>query len=476
MRKILFFLIAICLAGSAFALSESDIEIITVKDNIMQEESARFAVNIINNESIIKEVKIYSPSVEWTIPTKTIKLYPNKEKSEALEIKPTKYVSPGETYKIPIHLRETDTDELVKKAVFIYVKPPGQAFSNYVASVDTSARIKDEIMPGENVVLTVVVENQNVLVLENLTLRVKSDLKVLNTGEMLRLGPVTGDEGKKILEFTYPISQQQEPGTYTLDHEILRRGEVIAEGEPMQIKVLENTPAYSKEENVTESFLKTRKTIIYTSRSNVEDKKTIMIGSGILARLFTETSVQSKIIEEEGRKHIAFDVELSPGESKEVIIIKNYRILLYAAIIVVFGLLIYYKYKSPLKIVKSVSDVQLKEGGISELKVMLQIKNTSKKKVSNAKVTDYIPNIADVSKEFIEGTLKPSKVLMHDKKGTILKWDLEEISAGEERLISYSLKSKLSIIGNFRLPRAKAGFKKGKKEIYTYSNTLGINA
>ena len=104
------------------------------------------------------------------------------------------------------------------------------------------------------------------------------------------------------------------------------------------------------------------------------------------------------------------------------------------------------------------------------------VKNISNKKITNVTVVDYIPNIADISKEFVEGTLKPSKVLVHQKKGTILKWELSEIAPGEERLISYDLKSKLSIIGNFKLPRAKVVFKKGKREIISYSNSLGVNA
>jgi len=84
------------------------------------------------------------------------------------------------------------------------------------------------------------------------------------------------------------------------------------------------------------------------------------------------------------------------------------------------------------------------------------------------KIVDVVPSIAEVRKEFAEGTLKPSSILKHSSKGTILKWDIPELAPGEERLISYDIKSKLSIIGSFSLPRAKIKF------ICNFSDQVGL--
>ena len=118
----------------------------------------------------------------------------------------------------------------------------------------------------------------------------------------------------------------------------------------------------------------------------------------------------------------------------------------------------------------------MKEGGISELKVLLEIKNTSDKPIKNVAIIDYIPNIAELATDYMPGTITPAKVLAHKAKGSILKWTIEEMAPGEDRLISYNIKSKLSIIGNFKLPRAKVVFKQNKKEIRSYSNSLGVKA
>ena len=470
MKRLLLILMILCIATSVTAIGDSDIEISVIRDNILQDESAQFLIEITNNDSSLRNVRMYSPDVEWNIPTITLEIGAKAEVTEKLVIKPTKYIAPG-MYGVNLNFRVLETEELIKKIVFVNVKPPGQAVSNYVTSINIDANIEKELEPGKNAVLTVVVENQNVLLFENLTLRIRSEIDVFNSEEEVELKSLE----KKALEMTYAVDALQTPGDYKISYELLKGTQTIARGAPIDVTVIENNPDYKESVEVDKGFLRITNVITYTSESNNYTVKTIKIESGLLKRLFTDTSVESKIIEEDGKKYIAFDLALVPGEGKRVWVVTNYKILFYAIIIILAGIILYFKYKSPIKIIKSVANVQMKEGGISNLKVMLAIRNTGGN-VKKVTIVDYIPNIADISKEFIEGTLKPSKVLVHQKKGTILKWELSEISPGEERLISYDLQSKLSIIGNFRLPRAKVVFKKGKREVYSYSNSLGVNA
>ena len=62
----------------------------------------------------------------------------------------------------------------------------------------------------------------------------------------------------------------------------------------------------------------------------------------------------------------------------------------------------------------------------------------------------------------------------HSKKGTVLTWELGELGPKEDRLISYNITSKLSILGSFKLPRAKVVIKSKGKEKHIYSNSLGV--
>jgi hypothetical protein len=459
--------------GVMASLGDSDITITPVKDSILLNQSATYDVSVYNKDVTIKDIRIYTPDVEWIIPDSMIHAYPQKETVQRLTLTPTKYVSP-KTYGITLNFKVLDTEELIKKMIYVNVMPPGQAVSNYLPSLTLDAIIDKQLEPGKKVLLVVIVENQNVLVYNDLKLRIKSDLDVLNTEKDIQLNLSSLE--RKTLELNYAISQLEKPGTYKLNYELIRGSQVLAQGAPIELKVLERTPPYQEDVKVENNFLKTVRKITYTSQSNVDDTKQEKVEAGLFKRLFTETSVKSKIVEENGIKYLAYDIALSPGESKTVTITTDYRILLYILIIVIIGWLLYIKYRSPIGIVKSVSGVKLEEGGISRLKVMLEIKNISHKEIKNVTVTDYIPNIADISKEFIEGTIKPSKVFMHQKKGTIVKWDLPEIAPGEDRLISYDFKSRLSILGNFRLPRAKAIFDRNGRAIYSYSNTAGVNA
>ena len=96
--------------------------------------------------------------------------------------------------------------------------------------------------------------------------------------------------------------------------------------------------------------------------------------------------------------------------------------------------------------------------------------------MKNVTITDSIHNIADIQKEFGEGTIKPSRVFRHGAKGTVLIWEIEEVAPGEDRLISYTIKAKLSVVGNFNMPRAKVSSKKGKRRLISYSNPVGASS
>jgi hypothetical protein len=99
--------------------------------------------------------------------------------------------------------------------------------------------------------------------------------------------------------------------------------------------------------------------------------------------------------------------------------------------------------------------------------------------IENIQVTELIPSIAELVKEGNIGTLAPSKVLRNDKKGTIVKWELEALEPFEERIISYRLNSKIVIVGGLTLPPSRVKFitKKGKERTIKSNNcpvSLGL--
>ena len=55
-----------------------------------------------------------------------------------------------------------------------------------------------------------------------------------------------------------------------------------------------------------------------------------------------------------------------------------------------------------------------------------------------------------------------------------LVWDLDGLDRGEERIISYVAKSKLSIIGRLALPDAVVEYYSGRKYVHVCSNKLTL--
>jgi hypothetical protein len=82
-----------------------------------------------------------------------------------------------------------------------------------------------------------------------------------------------------------------------------------------------------------------------------------------------------------------------------------------------------------------------------------------------------IPRIAELIKEYDVGTLTPSNSIRNERKGTIIKYEVGDIMAREERIISYKVRSSLSILGGVSLPEAVSKFTTATgKERTTSSN------
>ena len=123
----------------------------------------------------------------------------------------------------------------------------------------------------------------------------------------------------------------------------------------------------------------------------------------------------------------------------------------------------YFLYRSPVTIKKeSIVTRSIAKEGLSELKVLLHLRNRSPDIIESVVFTDKIPALATLIKEKKVGTIAPTKILNHQKKGTIIKWEFDVLEPFEERIISYKLSTKMTIVGGLSLPPAKIMFKTKK--------------
>ena len=160
-----------------------------------------------------------------------------------------------------------------------------------------------------------------------------------------------------------------------------------------------------------------------------------------------------------------FECNLKPfGEDGDTCII-TYQINYWKAYIVIISFIailitVYFNLTKPI-IIKRV----YKKHGYHNIHI--NIINRSPKKLYNVKVTDRIPITAKATGHF---SLKPKseQTIKNEKE---IKWDLGVLKAGEQRLISYTIKSRFEIKGGVKLSTAILKAEdKNKKAVKITSN------
>ena len=166
----------------------------------------------------------------------------------------------------------------------------------------------------------------------------------------------------------------------------------------------------------------------------------------------------------DGYQYLA-TVRLGPGKTTTIQIVKSYRPLAYLAIVLIIILIVWLAFKNPIVLKKSVKNVEMAEGGISRMRVVLRIKNRSRKMIRNIEIIDKIPAICMLERRS-EETLKPTKVFQFPG-GTAISWNLHQLDPKEEILLDYELKTKLRVVGDFQLKPfiARHGSKKSASNV-----------
>ena len=149
-------------------------------------------------------------------------------------------------------------------------------------------------------------------------------------------------------------------------------------------------------------------------------------------------------------------------EEYKLIVTKNYRPAIYLTLTMIIIAMMYFIYRSPITLKKEGIVIGSPKEGISELKILVHIRNRSSELIDDLMLSDLVPALSTLVKEKQIGSLSPSKILKHQKKGTLIRWKIEVLEPFEERIITYRVKTKMAIVGGLNLPSAKVKFKSNK--------------
>ena len=475
MRKLtkLFVLISVFLLLLNFAYAAPfDVKVAAINDKIVVNEVAEFDIAVQNNLDSDEEFTIKKAGYPfWDMYTKplqnpiTIKVPALSSSSIRLFVDPL-YITSVDTYTLEVGVVLGRTGEEQKVPITVGIKSTEPLIGGYIPTVLTSTSISPEkIDPRDEFQIRIVLNNQNVLDYPNLTIRIESNL--FRDELHVPLGP----KEDKVVEVAKKLDAMAPPQEDRLVIAIFKEQRMIVSPIVKEFEVKE----YLRQEELPkeQSFLKIRRGIKVIS-NNPGYKGVVKIETTPIKSLLLTTYPRAETIKENDKQYLVWQIELGKDNAMSVYATENYRPIIVIIILAIAAVILYFLFRSPIVVRKGIANIGMSEGGISEAKVVVRVKNRSPAQIANIEVMDNLPHIAHVEKEMSIGSMQPHAVLKHPKRGIIIRWTIETLEPGDERVLSYRMKSRLAILGEFNLPSATARAKVGEKVIISNSNRVSV--
>ncbi len=453
-----------------------NVEVEPINNSIPLDGTAKYEITVTNLDTSTQDFTISTADFRWKILSDPLSDYfsgfsilGGDSYTVELSFSPRGDLFYG-IYSVRLRLT-SEAGETKLIDVPVEIKSPRKGRVDYAPTVVVDGVVNgdDLIDPRKTNVLVLELDNRNPLNISQMKAVIESPF--INEQFTTSLGPLE----EKRIEFNFIVDELEEPRIDEITVKLLYNNQTIA-GTPKSFPV--QVISYSQIlRDVTEEggFLKTEKTVFLKNQGNVENRDTLKVKTGFIKQLFTVESPDAKVIEENGKKFLYWDLELQPGATAEIHISVNYRPILYVALLLTAGIVLYYFLRSPVVARKTAAGINIYEGGISEMKVLMHIKNRTPHTYNTFSVTEHIPKIAKYMKSDTLGSIAPSKVLNHERKGTLLKWNFEAIEPFEERIIIYKMKLNFTVLGKLNLPATVVKFKDENGGSYTTrSNKLRI--
>jgi hypothetical protein len=469
MKKLL--LLMILLLIPVVSAESFSARLVTNEPFIKHGEEAYFKVEVKNELNVQQSFSIRFPNSDWTI-----FLDPLSDYSFSLQPKSSKminvYVSPRlsfmtGSYAVPMVIRTSEDQKQLSLPIYLYQE---ETQKEYVPIVNHEILMPYEHDPRNNIQLSINLDNLNNRNITELNIEIKS--KLFEDIRIIQLPPL----GKRTEHFSFNINKLTNPQNDVVEVKVWSdyANKTYSWTKTFSYKIISYNELIEEKE-ISKSFLKSELIIKLKNKANIEKNYEIPLEMSNFKRLFSsfEPSYSYKISSSEG-KSLIWNIEFEPEEEIIIYVKTSYRILAILILIIILAIIIYFILRPPIKVKKEVSHVGTSEGGISDIKIILFIKNRTGKTIEDISVIEKIPHLASIGKEFQVGTLMPTKVMQNPKKGTLVRWDLQTLEPYEERIITYKLKSKLSILGGLTLPSTIVKYSVRGKEAKIISNRLTL--
>lgn len=445
----------------------------SIKDAIFLKDEASFNITIQNTKNSIESFEIFLQDDDWILRREPFftSLSPSETRTFTIYLIPKTGIVAGPKG-IDLIIKSQQDENVVSKKLYVYISPNEGPFIEYVPSVKPTLKVNDNnlVDPRNPVSLKLELKNRNPLVFEKLDIIISS--KNLNTQRSIKLGSF--EETTEYFDFTLDKSLFPQKDTIRLS---LIKDNKTFETLQLEYEVISYSSPFIVDVSEDVSFLSREVEVIFSNDGNIDRIEEYKIPVNWYSRFFYETVPSAQLRKEGRQRYYVWSIEIGPHNQYNIHYSSDFKPIFYLGLILLISIVLYFVLRSPIIAKKEVYKVQEREGGLYELKVILFVKNRSRKVISNLQISDRVSRLSEVIRDSYLGSLKPDKIIREENKGTFIKWIIPNVEPYEERIITYKIRSKFTILGRLSLPPARIRFitKSGNVRV-TKSNQVSVES
>jgi hypothetical protein len=461
-----------------YAQAGFDATYVTINNQILHSDAAYFSLVVQNNQGVPDTFRIYWSDVDWsfrTIPSQYylsgFTLQPGERKTIEMQARPSD-VLPYNTYFLPMDIVSTNTGSTQNIILPIILRSPTQEIGEYLTAVGRIVTVNPNHDPRDNLLITINLRNRNP---RNITdFQIIAYSEYFSVEQKLPLPPLA----ERIIQLTAELPRDLEPQRIPVSVRFIADGKELYPQIDEYVSII-GYDDIGRDENKRRGFFVVTDRYDYLSRGNQETvirdaHKTTFWSKPFSTVMVNGERTEKTILSNDTGQFLTWSVPIMPEETVHVQVIHNYLSLFWLMVLSLLGLTLYQMMKSPIQTKKDAVVVGVTEGGISEIRVVIHLKNLSSRRYKTINVIDTIPKLAQFVPEK-DDAFAATRLYHNQKEGSVIKWTVDSLEKYEERIFTYRLRSKLSILGGLTLPRTLVRFTDDNQEQVTRSNTVRIN-
>lgn len=432
------------------------------KSVIYNDDFATYQVTIKNELSNSDRVQVYSLDPSWVVIVEDldgslIRLNGYETKKFTFILDPSNTIRDGEKYGVPVVFESLETGEKINVRMQVTVN--SNQYRTYQPALIADIVVGDgsgKIDPSKPFDVKVRVLNRNPLDIKELKVSVVSP--IFKEEFVTSLKPIGSAQDQVTKILTFSLDPLIAPQKGMIDVSLLANNISLGIVQSKDFEVIASQSSFLRETLVdTNTNLYQDYTVRLTNPNNVITTEKVLLKTSLLQRWFLKANFVPQFVQKDGQTYAEFSVTLEPNESYELRLTRDYRpaliTLVVGLVLIVIGIIMYYTLRSPIVVNKKIHVIEKQQGGsVSRLKVVLHVKSRVNKSLDQVRIIERVPTITEVEDSFSVGTIRPAKIVRSPSKGTLVRWEFASLEPFEERIITYTVASKLSILGSFSLP------------------------